>query len=372
MLEKIRNKGLKIVCIIILSIGFYSRTFNLNWDSGHYFHPDERAIIMFVTPLHLPSSFAEFLTPKSPLNTHFFAYGNFPLYLLKITAQLLEIILPNITQYGFIHIVGRYISALFDTATIGIVFLLAKRLRDIQTGLISAFFYSVFVFPIQASHYFAVDTILTFFLTTTLLSLISFYSSPSYKKAILLGTLFGLSLATKISALIFLPVIIISFLLIIINTFTRTRSRFLAIIYYIFWASIVTVLVFVITQPYALIDFQEFIKQTTLQSQMSKDPFVFPYTLQFVGKIPYLYEIKNIVLYGIGIPLSICSLLGILLLTYQFVRIKKYRTFALGIVLLFFWLYFATFGSFAVGWMRYMLPIYPIFRAYQHRKVGVC
>ena len=47
------------------------------------------------------------------------------------------------------------------------------------------------------------------------------------------------------------------------------------------------------------------------QRQMTYDAFTFPYTLQYVGKIPYLYELKNIFLWGQGPILASLSFIGV-------------------------------------------------------------
>jgi hypothetical protein len=60
------------------------RLFNLDWDQGYLFHPDERMILMTIGGLNLPwpPNWDVLLSPASPLNPHFFAYGSLPLYLL--------------------------------------------------------------------------------------------------------------------------------------------------------------------------------------------------------------------------------------------------------------------------------------------------
>ena len=93
---------------------------------------------------------------------------------------------------------------------------------------------------------------------------------------------------------------------------------------------------------------------------MAKDPFLFPYTLQFVGKIPYWYEFKNIFLWGLGPIQAIISFFGIIFLTAKAVRNYK-KNIPLIIITLFFWIYVIAFGKFAVGFIRYMIPIYPLF-----------
>ncbi len=355
MLKKIRKHKILLCLGLIIATGFYLRSLNSNWDNGYYFHPDERALIMFALPLEKPTSWDKLISPESELNPHFFAYGSFPIYLLKGVSELAKFYDPQLGEYGSIHLVGRFLSALFDTATIALVFLLARRLFSPAVGLFSAFCYSVSVLPIQLSHSYAVDTLLTFFLLLSLYFALELIDKTRIRNAIFVGIFFGTCIAIKISALIFLPVLIFSFLYLLTHI-RHARVSFLFLI--TITCSVLTVF---FLQPYSFIDFVEFKKQTLQQTSMSYNPFIFPYTLQYVGKIPYLYELRNISLWGLGLPIAIASLAGIAILTRQVFRMGKVKNILLLGVLLYFWLYILFFGKAAVGFMRYMLPIYPIF-----------
>ena len=79
-----------IIFLLIIGLGLILRIYGLNWDQGHHFHPDERAITMFALPLELPPTLSGFFSPESSWNPHFFAYGSLPLYLLKIMGNFLS------------------------------------------------------------------------------------------------------------------------------------------------------------------------------------------------------------------------------------------------------------------------------------------
>ncbi|MEK7060901.1 MAG: glycosyltransferase family 39 protein [Patescibacteria group bacterium] len=357
---------------LILIFAFILRTYGLNWDQGFYMHPDERAIVMFTIPLQFPNTISEFLSPTSSWNPHFFAYGNFPLYLLKIVSLIAGNFDPSFALYDKINIVGRFISGIFDLGTIFFVFLLGKKLFNKKVGILASFFYTISVFPIQASHFYAVDTPLTFFILLTLYQLIRLYEKPSLKNSIFVGMCFGVSLVTKISAIPLITAIIaaiaVDFLLLVAKQPHKPRvwlphiPRFLKRFIFDGIAIIIsTVIIFIVLQPYSIIDFPTFWRQNMEQSQMTHDAFTFPYTLQYVGKIPYLYEVKNIFLWGQGPILATISFIGILYTFFVILKKKKERKWAQELVLLIFFLsYFAIVGKFAVGWMRYMLPLYPL------------
>lgn len=356
---------------LILVAGVAFRLYGLSWDQGYHLHPDERAIVMFTTPLQFPKTIFEFFSPASPWNPHFFAYGSFPLYALKIAGYLLGIFNPLFTQYSHINLPGRIMSVFFDLGTLTIIFLFGKKLFNKNIALLAAFFYAVSVLPIQLSHFYAVDTPLTFFVLLTLYQLINFYQKPTVGKSMQVGFLFGLSLATKTSAIVLITsigmAIVIDFLLIILKNPHRPHIWFphlpkfikkllvdgLVIIF-------ITAITFIVLEPYALIDFRTFWQQQLQQRQMTYDAFTFPYTLQYVGKIPYWHELKNIFLWGQGPILAIFSFLGVFYFTFRLIRKADTKWAQEFILLTFFITYFLVVGSFAIGFMRYLLPIYPL------------
>lgn len=351
-------------------LAFALRIYGINWDNGFYFHPDERAIILFSLPLDFPASLSEFLSPASPLNPHFFAYGNFPLYLLKIISSFFAYFFdPAFATYAKTYVIGRTLSIVFDIATIIFIYKIGKDIFTKAIGVLGAFFYTISVLPIQLAHFYAVDTMLTFFTTAILYLLVLFYKNPSVYRAMHIGVLFGLALATKNSALVLIISILSAlstdFLLLLyknsrsslsFSPFVRKLFKEL-ILYGIPFALLACVIVFVV-EPYAFISFSEFLTQTMQQYQMTHNAFTFPYTLQYVGKTPYFYELKNLFFWGQGPLLALLCMGGIIWGSYT--AFKKNKPVQI-ILLLFFWAYFIVVGKFAIGFMRYTLPLYPIF-----------
>lgn len=364
----IEKKSKLILYGILLLAGLF-RLFAINWDQGFHLHPDERAIVLSVVSMHFPHSLPEFLSPDSPWDPKFFAYGSFPFYLLRITGDITGFLFHQaFATYDGINLVGRVLSAFFDLATIWIIYALGKRFFTPSIGLLAAFFYTISVLPIQLSHFYAVDTILTCFVMATLYFAIRLEQERTWHDAVLTGICFGLALATKISAIVlFLPVAM-AFLYMLI---TRRRhhhqedvvhpSFTIAILFALLLIGS-TVLAFMLTEPYAFLDFNRFLNDTKTQSEMTKNAFTFPYTLQYVGKILYWYELKNIFLFGLGPVLALLSFIGTGFFLSSTIKETRLREQARNLILLsFFIVYFMLVGGFKVGFMRYMLPIYPLF-----------
>ncbi len=370
MRTMIRTKFL-LIAILLLAATF--RFYNVNWDNGHQLHPDERAILMAVDKLKFPPTLTEFMSPESTWNPDFFAYGSFPMYLLRVTGNALSVFNPTLGQYTSLHLVGRVLSALTDLLSIFLIYKIGRKLFNAHAGLLAAFFYAISVLPIQLSHFFAVDTLLTCFILATLYSLLLFYEKPTVRKALLVGLLFGLALATKISAIVLVLsmgfALTADFILIFLkkpHKFKQWLPLMSASVKRIFIHGIVivfgTFLTFAFFEPYAIIDYNNFWSQTLQQSELTKNPFYFPYTLQYVGKIPYVYELKNVFLWGLGPALGTLSFTGVIYFIFFIFKKERDPQFAKELIVFAFFLsYLLVVGRFAVGFMRYMLPLYPLF-----------
>lgn len=359
----------KLILFGILLLAAALRFYNPQWDQGYHLHPDERAIIMAVEKLEFPKSLEEFFLPTSPWNPNFFAYGSFPFYLLKIAGNAAAIIDPLFAHYGLINIVGRFISAFSDLITIVLLFKIGRKLFTTYVGYLAAFFYAVSVLPMQLSHFYAVDTILTCLILAVLYQLILFYEQPSIRRSLLIGIFFGLALATKVSAIVLVVAIgaalAADFAFIFLKQPHRPKHWLPHIpafvkhlLTYAFFIGLTTIATFIFFEPYAVIDFQNFWLQTQQQSMMTKSAFTFPYTLQYVGKIPYLYEATNIFFYGLGPLLATFAFLGVIYFTYLSLKTERFAKES--ILIVFFFVYVLVVGNFAIGFMRYMLPVYPL------------
>ncbi len=354
----------KILLLIIFFFAFTFRIIGINWDHGYNIHPDERAIIMNVLSLSAPHSIEDFFSPDSPLNTKFFAYGNMPFYLLKFILFLFSFIHPYLAMYESAGIVGRGIISVLELGTILLIFLISRRLWNTHIGLIASAIYALSVFPIQISHFYTVDPFLSFFMLLTVFNALRLYESPSIRYALFTGVSLGSAFASKISAFPVLAPLALAIFFLLLKSNKRLSLQLVMknakqLYKQLLILACSAVLIWIATQPYVIIDFSTFWRQTLEQSQMTKSAFTFPYTLQYVGKIPYLYELKNVFLWGLGPVIATLSGIGFILFISQLRNsIQKKENL---ILLSFFFIYFLIVGSFAVGWMRYMLPLYPYF-----------
>ncbi|HEX6306003.1 MAG TPA: glycosyltransferase family 39 protein, partial [Anaerolineales bacterium] len=154
---------------IILIAGGYLRLRGLYWGEYQYLHPDERFLVMVGSSISTVESLSEYWnTAVSSLNPHnvghdLYVYGTLPMFLTRYLVGWI---------YGHSGLeemtnIGRALSALFDLSTVYLVYLVARQLYDRRVGLLAAAFSAFAVLQIQQSHFFTMDTFVTFFALLT-------------------------------------------------------------------------------------------------------------------------------------------------------------------------------------------------------------
>ena len=315
------QNGLKLVLAGILFLAIGLRIYGIDWDEGYGYtpHPDERAILMKVGELQFPPLVDWHLlgsAENSPWNPRWFAYGSFPLYLLKFI------------QYGYdwlpmadihdLRVAGRSISALADVVTVAIVYLIGRSAYGRREGLIAAFMASVAVVHIQLSHFYAVDTLLSLFTVLSLFFMYLFARGGRYRYSILAGVFIGLGLATKVSQAPILFAYAIAHILFVVNgvgtgkphisALERTRISLCGI-----GGGVVAVLVVLLTlQPYMFLDWSHFYSDVVEQSEMVRRIRDYPYTRQYIDTPAYWYQVRQLTTWGLGWPLGIVAWAGLI------------------------------------------------------------
>ncbi len=364
-----RLERLKFICLkehafaitfIIIALGIGLRFGGLNFDQGQQLHPDERFLRMTMEAIDWPSSFNQYFDSKiSPLNptNHretFYVYGDLPLFLGKV---LLDIGLKTSPQSPAMTL--RTFSAFVDIILIVIVFLLGAQTVDYHTGLLAAALYALAVLPIQLSHFFTVDPFLNLFLSISFLFLIHYIQKPSCGKTLLAGLFWGLALASKISALIFAPVILAAGLLVIKKYgYLKTAGCLGAALF-------MTVISFRFFNPYAFAGPHwynlslnpVFLDNLATLKRISQPFSGFPPSLQWAFQTPWLFPLKSMALWGLGLPFFIAAAFGIGLFLQKIIRHRHPEA-----TLLLFWtiLNIAIIGAMPNQIIRYLLPVYPM------------
>lgn len=351
--QTLLTTGLPLIGILIF--GFWIRFIGRFWDHEAHLHPDERMIIMVADTI-------KFFTQ---LNPRFFSYGSLPIYILKGSAELSHNFLNQpAANYDTLLVTGRFLSTLADTTVILFVFLVADFVfRNKKIALLASFLYTISFFPIQNAHFYIVDVWLTLFAVILLYLLLHYASRPHWIRLGLIALFAALAVSTKFTAVVFFP--LAALVLCLRDVF---QKHFVSAFIKIFCFSFLLFGLYFLFMPYAVLDYPNFLKDTTAQIQMNSNAYAFPYTLQYVGSLPYLYHLKNIYLWGLGPIISTLALIGFYL-AVRFVlhtirsrdKEKIDRLVSLLVVVVFYGLYFVLIGRSAVKFMRYLLPLYPLF-----------
>ena len=180
--------------VSVAVIALILRLYGINWDANNHLHPDEREIVFKSMCLSFPG------TPRigncDPAYT-----GPGWLLLAKFAAQstLLRLwLIPALSagrclpcvlawlthltggrflppdggawdDFNHFTLVGRAISAFFDAGSVLLAGLIARRLAGRWAALLAAAFVAVIPFEVQVAHFYAVDTLMLFFVLLTLL-----------------------------------------------------------------------------------------------------------------------------------------------------------------------------------------------------------
>ena len=280
---------------------------------------------------------------------------------MALIGHLLGYQLSDAANFVPLTLVGRVISALFDSGTVlltgclGLV--LARKTPPLRAyawnmALLAAAFMTFSPLDLQLSHFYTVDTLLNFFVLLTILACVFLVDAERIAGwSALAGIAYGLALATKFSAA---PLALV----LVVATGLRwyRRRDFLSSIVALLWAAVLVIFIFFVTQPYAWLDMSNYIQQVSDQSNLVRGSLDLPYVRQFFGTIPVLYQGQNLVLWGLGVTLGTTSLLGLIWLIWLL-----WHDIFSPWLLIFSWVvvYGAIVCTFFVKYMRYMLPLYP-------------
>jgi len=318
------------------------RLVGLDFDDRHFFHPDERRIAFAIEEM----SFRPL-----QLNPHFFAYGSFPLYIVRGVTSLLSNVDQNMGHYDGVMMAGRAVSGVVGTLTVLLLTVLGARRYDRRTGLLAGFLLAACALHIQNSHYGTTDIFLTFLVTLALYCLVGVVERGWTRDYIFAGVAIGFATATKFSALPLLAPLGVACLI------RWSRDGFLAVLWRGALALLCIVGAFALGQPYAFLDFTAYRHDIVEQSGMVREAGRLPYTNQYIGVPKYFYDLQQMVLWGMAPPLGLVAIWATATRVVGAVRERS----AIDIMLL-AWVvpFFLITGSFEVKFVRYLLPIYPI------------
>lgn len=336
-----------IILLFCFGIGFFLRVYNLSWDQGLLFHPDERNIANAVTKIVF----------FKQLNPQFFAYGGFSIYIIRAVGDLMTYITNStiwIMDWGKIDVIGRFFSSVFSILTLLPLFFIAKKLFGKEVAILSCLFYTFTVTSIQHAHFATTESLLVLLISMICFLSILWLDKPKFWKIILLGIVSGISLATKTSALSFFVVPAASFLLYVLQE-RKDGKKLVQLFIHICFFAVISGIFFFVFSPFTFLDQTDFLASMHYESGVATGSLPVVYTYQFNGSVPYLFQVQNFV-WQFGPLLTLFGVVGLALLIFEPIqKIHKKR--------IIFWIfplmYFLYVGSWHTKFLRYMTPMIP-------------
>ncbi len=333
--------------IVIIVLALFFRLYGLNWDQGHYLHPDERLYVN-ASGLSWPASLAEFLSPKSPLNPKMFYYGSFPLYFYKLIHSLF------FPAESFL-LTSRLVSALVSFITIPLIYLIAKNLFSKHIGLLAALIFAFTPGIIQHAHFNTTETFLVFFLTAITLVSILALKLKQYQLFSLAGILVGLAYATKIVGLTFISIPILAGLML----YLKDKNGMKLVLAFVLCFGLVGV-TGIVAAPYQIIDFPKFQQEQEYMQGVTYGKYKPVFVIIYENTSRYLYPMMRILPFTFGFLAFPLTLVGFLLLIKRFIKTFSFKNSPeLLLILLYPLIYFLWAGSWYAKFSRYFIIIFP-------------
>lgn len=387
-----------LVMCIVIGISFRFRW--VEWHDGTNLHPDEYGLTNTLTQLSIPKTMDDYfntrLSPISPYPKYDeegnkladgpdnrLRWGQLPIIIIRWVGETVKL-----TGYDELRVLGRQLSGLADTLSLGLIFLIGWRLYGRKVGLLAAALSSLAVMQIQQSNFMTVDNFGAFFTTLAMYACVEISKNPPVKRDealqyhvnwdawkwyLLFGVAFGMALACKINLLPVGGMILVA-VFIAVSDLKLTRSNDLGVIFK--QAALAMVLAFVaagaafrISQPmtfraeegntgiFTLIPNFDWVESMKVASSESSGIGGGPPGEQWAHRPMIFFPLVNMVLWGMGLPLGVAAWLGWFAALWQAGRWRNWQAHMLPVV----WAggYFLFMGTRWVKSIRYFLPIYP-------------
>jgi len=386
---------------LILLVGAFFRFQGLNWDDGMLLHPDELHVTdVIANRIHAPDLGLLFDPDRSPLNPRSvdpraydpnsgvaprprpFAYGSLPLFATDFVAWLWgQVTAQNWNEFWSIFRVGRVLNGIVDLITVALTFGLARRLYGTAAGLFAAACVSVATMHVQLAHFFVMDTWTAMFVTAALWAMLVATKRGDLRSFVIAGFLSGCAVATKATVVILaLPLAMAAWQAARLDVARRLSARAATadagetlllpprlgeivprFARALLIAGAAAFFAFLIFEPYAILNPSIYIRDISEQSAIIGGKLDVPYTRQYIGTLPLIYQAKNLVGWELGPLLGVTAIVGFAWALWRTAR----RRDPLELVTL-AWVvpYLFLLALNEAKFPRYLLPVVPVFCAW--------
>lgn len=340
-----------VLLILVTFLLVYTRFVGIDWGLPFPMHPDERNMVSAILQLRCTSGIW-----TECLNPHFFAYGQFPLYLAAFMSHALSPLFgsTDFLRHDVVTLSLRAISALASIVMVGFLYLSVKRFHPHLTTIqkISTLLLLTYIPAfIQFAHFGTTESLLMMFVCA-----LTYFGVKVIDKDMSLasyvrtsGILLGLAVGTKVSGAVFA---IIPFSVMIIFMFYKKSWKSVANGWFaLAKVAAIAVVFFIIASPYNMIDWDGFIHSMNYESSVGLGTYKAFYTRSFEFTVPILFQALSVFPYALGWPVYIVSLLGMIFLPWN----RKYLVLRVSAIVL-----FVPTAFMYAKWTRFIAPVFPI------------
>jgi len=324
----------------IILLGFIVRIVGVSFGLPFLYHNDEPIVVNYALAYGSGDFNPHFFNVPPLLS--YFLFFEFSVYFVLgmisgVFGSLLDYQFFYLTDPSSFYLIGRISTGvIIGTFTIYLMYLVGKRFFSEGTGLISAFFLSLTFLHVRDSHCIYFDIPLTFFTLLTVYFMFKFMDTRKTKDLVLISITLGITTAIKYNGvLLIVPIAIVYFL-----PFLKKEVRLKEILFdkKLFIIPIISGLIFIVCNPFSIIDFKQFLRDMTSMPMYSPG---------------ILFHLKYSLMLGMGLPLLLLSLSGAL---YACFRLQS-KLIVLSVFIVFF---YAVLCHSSQRAERYVLPIVPL------------
>jgi len=337
----------KVILLTLVFFGLLLRLWGIKQDLPYNYYGDESDLIYYSLKFG-----------TGDLNPHWFVWPTLFPYFLFFSFCIFYVVgmvsgwFNNTTDFLYLYfqdpstffLIGRITAAILGTTSIFLVYSLAKKTYNENTGLISAAIFTFLPLPVEYSHYAVVDTPLVFMILLSFIFIINIFLYGRLKDYLFSGFFSGLAMGTKyIPIFLVLPIFLAHF-------FAHHKKKLFGVVFNkkIILCFLFMFLGFFLACPFAIVDFPKFISDIKGQILCAKIG-----TFGWEKVNPYVYHLTYNLSNALGLPLLIIAAISLLYLT---VRRKKIDL----ILFIFPTVYFLLFAGLDKNpYARFMLPVIP-------------
>jgi hypothetical protein len=410
-LGKISQFLFVVFCLGMICLGVYYRFSWRNWSEGANLHPDEYGLTNTLTQLSIPLTFSDYFnTRQSPISPYHrynamgmqngngpdnrMRWGQWPIILIRWVGEQ-----TGNTGYNEIRLLGRLLSAVADSLSLLLLFLIAIRIMDWKPALLAVALSALSVLQIQQAHFMTVDTFALLFSMLTIYACVNIAQLPLvirsastlavpkrlqvnavlWRWLLVFSVGFGMAVASKINLIVLgglLPLAVFigvaDFPLRFKKDISGLIKSVLLVLTIGFAAAFFT---FRLTQPMTfraetgdttLLTFHlnpDWMDSMAVAQMESKGIGGGPPAEQWTHRTMILFPLMNMIFWGMGLPLGLTSWMGVI--TAAWLMVKQQINWRIHLVpLTYVTVFFLFMGTRWVKSMRYFLPIYPLLIMY--------